>query len=163
MSIHDVLQTIQDLPFAVAIREGETLFPWIECVHVFALVTVLGTISIVDMRLLGLPSHRKGLRQLTQDVLPITWAAFALAAISGFLLFSSRAIKYASLWEFDAKMVLLVLAGLNMMYFHFVTFRDIHVWDEFTTPPRAAKTAGAISLCLWAGVLICGRLIGFQL
>lgn len=163
MNIQDVLKTIQDLPFAVAIREGENLFPWIECVHVLALVTVIGTISIVDLRLMGLPSHRKSVRKLTQDVLPITWAAFALAAASGFLLFSSRAIKYYSLWEFQAKMVLILLAGINMIVFHIITYRSVHLWDEMADTPRAAKTAGAISLCLWLGVVICGRLIGFQL
>src|ERR1043166_6621706 len=118
--MNDLLLALQNTPFATAIREGEKLFPWIESFHVLALVLVVGTISIIDMRLIGVASHRKSVRQLFHDVLPITWSAFALAATTGFLLFSSRAVKYASLWHFETKMVLLLVAGVNMVYFHLV-------------------------------------------
>jgi hypothetical protein len=161
--MHGLLTTLQDSAFATAIREGDTLFPWIEGLHVLALAIVVGTISIVDMRLIGLASHRKSVRRLLRDVLPITWSAFAFAAATGFLLFSSRAVKYASLWQFQAKMVLLVLAGVNMAYFHLVTFRSIHSWDELADTPAAAKTAGAVSLCLWMAIVIFGRIVGFVL
>jgi hypothetical protein len=161
--MHDLLLTLRNTSFATAIREGDTLFPWIESFHVLAIVTVVGTISIIDMRLIGLASHRKSVRRLFQDVLPITWTAFACAAATGFLLFSSRAEKYASLWQFETKMVLLTLAGVNMAYFHLVTFRSVHLWDELAETPAAAKVAGIVSLCLWIGIVICGRLVGFQL
>jgi hypothetical protein len=161
--MHGLLTALQNTSFATAIREGDTLFPWIESLHVLALAIVVGTISIVDMRLIGLASHRKSLRGLFRDVLPITWSAFAFAAATGFLLFSSRAVKYASLWQFQAKIVLLVLAGVNMAYFHLVTFRSIHSWDERAETPAAAKVAGAVSLCLWIAIVICGRLVGFAL
>ena len=98
-----------------------------------------------------------------RPLLPITWSAFAFAAATGFLLFSSRAVKYASLWQFQAKMILLVLAGVNMAYFHLVTFRSVHSWDELAETPAAAKAAGAVSLCLWIAIVICGRLVGFAL
>ena len=51
------LQALQDTSIATAIREGESLFPWIECVHVLALTLVIGSIAIVDLRLLGLASR----------------------------------------------------------------------------------------------------------
>ena len=151
------------MPFATAIREGESLFPWIESIHVVAIVIVVGTISIIDMRLMGLPAHRVSLRKLMQDVLPLTWIAFVIAVITGFLLFSSQAVKYWAIWEFQVKMVLLALAGLNMGYFHIVTYRSIHLWDELADTPRAAKIAGFTSLCLWIGVVTMGRIIGFVL
>jgi hypothetical protein len=159
----DIFQTLQNTGFATAIREGDTLFPWIESIHVVAIVTVVGTISIIDMRLIGLPAHRKGVRKLMQDVLPLTWGAFALAVLTGSLLFSSRAMKYATIIWFQSKMALLLLAGLNMVYFHVITYRSIHLWDELAETPRAAKLAGTLSLLLWIGVVFCGRLVGFVL
>ncbi len=163
MTFHDLLMALRDTGFATAIREGISWFPWIESTHVVAIVTVVGTISIIDMRLLGLPAHRKSLRLLMKDVLPITWVAFAVAVVTGFLLFSSQPDKYWEIWEFKAKMVLILLAGLNMVYFHFVTFRDVHLWDELADTPRAAKIAGLSSLVIWIGVVVMGRLIGFVL
>ena len=161
--MHDILVGLQNTGFATAIREGVSLFPWIESVHVLAIVLVVGTISIIDMRLLGLPAHRRGVRRLMKEVLPLTWGAFLVAVISGFLLFSSAAVKYAALWAFQAKMLLLVAAGLNMLFFHTVTFRDVHLWDELVETPRAAKVAGISSLCIWIGVVVLGRIIGFVL
>ena len=159
--MHELLTELQNTGFATAIREGISLFPWIESVHVLAIVLVVGTISIIDMRLLGLPAHRVGVRRLLKDVLPLTWGAFVIAVISGFLLFASAALKYANVWEFQLKMALLVAAGLNMLFFHVVTFRDVHLWDELVETPFAARIAAASSLCLWVGVVICGRVTGF--
>jgi hypothetical protein len=163
MTMHDLLTGLQNSFFATAIREGDTLFPWIESFHVLAVVIVVGTISIIDFRLMGLPAHSKSVRRLMKDVLPLTWGAFGVAVITGFLLFSSEAVKYAALWEFQAKMLLLAAAGLNMLFFHAVTFRNVHLWDELVDTPAAAKLAGLSSLCLWIGVVILGRMLGFVL
>jgi hypothetical protein len=161
--MHDILTGLQNTGFATAIREGETLFPWIESIHVLAIVMVVGTISIIDLRLLGLPAHRRGVRRLMKEVLPLTWGAFLVAMISGFLLFSSAAVKYAGIWEFQAKMLLLVLAGLNMIFFHAVAAREVQLWDELSTTPRLAKLAGVFSLCIWIAIVVLGRMIGFVL
>lgn len=161
--MHDLLLTLQNTGFATAIREGDSLFPWIESIHVLAISLVVGTILIVDLRLLGFGAHRRSISALMREVLPLTWSAFAMAATTGFLLFASAAVKYAALWEFQAKMLLLVGAGLNMTIFHLVSGRSMVAWDEAATPPLAAKAAGGLSLCLWLGVLVMGRVIGFAL
>jgi hypothetical protein len=163
MSPHDLFSALQATPFATAIREGELLFPWIESIHVLAITLVVGTISVVDLRLLGVPAHRAGLRKLMADVLPFTWGAFAVAVVSGFLMFSSSAVKYSGEITFQVKMVLLVLAGLNMAFFHFITFRSVDLWDEMVKTPFAAKLAGGGSLVLWASVVLFGRLVGFAI
>jgi hypothetical protein len=163
MMLHDILAALQATSFATVIREGDSLFPWIEAFHVLAAAFVVGTISIIDMRLLGLPAHRRGVRKLMQEVLPITWGAFVISLATGFLLFSSQPLKYVTIWEFDAKLLLLLAAGLNMLFFHLVTFRNVHLWDELNETPVAAKVAGASSLGLWGGVVILGRVIGFVL
>jgi len=74
------LAWLQTTTVATAISENEILFPWIESVHVLAIVLVVGTISIVDLRLLGVASLDRTVRRLMTDVLPYTWGAFAVAA-----------------------------------------------------------------------------------
>jgi uncharacterized membrane protein len=136
-------------------------FPTIETVHVFALVIVVGTIAVVDLRLLGVASRNRPISQLSDDVLPITWTAFCLAAVTGALLFSSKATEYLHNWPFRIKIALLVLAGLNMLLFHFMTYRTVHQWDDADRAPSRARLAGALSLAFWVGVVVCGRWIGF--
>jgi hypothetical protein len=87
--------------------------------------------------------------------------SFAVAACSGALLFSSNATKYWGTVPFRAKMLVLILAGLNMLMFHATSFRSIAVWGRGPHTPRAAKISGGISLALWIGVVSLGRWIGF--
>ncbi|MEV4934758.1 hypothetical protein MRBLSP13_002970, partial [Sphingobium sp. LSP13-1-1.1] len=79
------------------------------------------------------------------------------------LLFVSRATAYAVNTYFIAKMVCLVLAGLNMLLFQSITWRGRDRWDRSATLPLAARMAGGISLLFWIMVVVCGRLIGFTL
>lgn len=163
MTLESILQQIYDLPLSAAIRENVNAFPLIETVHVIAITLVLGTIMIVDMRLLGFASHRRGANRLIVELLPYTWVAFVLAVISGSLLFISNAPAYAANLEFQLKLVAIAAAGINMMIFHITVYRRIGEWDEDLPPPTSAKIAGALSLVLWVTVIFLGRWIGFTL
>src|SRR6202163_3516084 len=105
------LAWLQTTTVATAISENEILFPWIESVHVLAIVLVVGTISIVDLRLLGVASLDRPVRRLMHDMLPYTWGVFGVAATTGSLLFASKATTYAHNFFFQGKMVLIALAG----------------------------------------------------
>jgi hypothetical protein len=155
-----VFSWLENTQIATAIRESTWLFPTIETVHVFAIVLVVGTVMIVDLRLLHVSSRDRSVTELTREVLPWTWAAFALAALSGGLLFTSSALKYVNNLPFRFKMLLLLLAGVNMVVFHRLTSRSIAGWDR-SVPPTQARVAGGLSLLLWFGVISLGRWIGF--
>lgn len=156
-------QQLYDTGLATAIRESGTLFPTIESIHVLAITLVVGSIGVVDLRLLGVASRRRAVTRLTGEILPITWTCFAIAAITGALLFSSNAVKYTHNTWFLAKMALLVVAGINMIIFHFITSRDIERWDESPNVPAGVRLAGALSLTLWIAIIVCGRWIGFTM
>ena len=163
MNLDPIFQRLYDTPMAVAIRESGTLFPWIESTHVLAITLVVGSILIVDLRLLGIASRGRAVSRLSEEVLPFTWTAFVIAAVTGALLFSSNAVKYTHNTFFLSKMCLLVLAGLNMLVFQFITSRGIEAWDESPRTPAVARLAGALSLGLWLAVIVCGRWIGFTM
>jgi len=163
MSLDSSLELLSATPLAQAISQGALWFPLLECVHVVAISLVVGTIAIVDLRLLGYRSHRRGVRQLIRDVLPYTWAAFGGAALAGGLLFISSAPRYAHNTQFQLKMVLIAAAAVNMAYFHLTIYRRISQWDDLLPPPLPARIAGATSLCLWIAVIFLGRWVGFTL
>ena len=81
--IKQFLQALEATPWGTAVRENTWLFPTIESIHVLALVLVVGSIMVVDLRLLNLASRQRSVKELTDDVLPWTWSAFVLAAITG--------------------------------------------------------------------------------
>ncbi len=145
------------------IRENELAFPWIESVHVLAITLVVGSIAIVDLRLLGLASRNRPISGLTRDVLPCTWVAFAIAVVSGLLLFSSNATRYAHNPYFQGKLVLLALAGANMAWFQLWSARHLRFAETACELPWQTRVAGGASLALWIGVVAAGRWIGFTM
>jgi hypothetical protein len=161
MSDDALLQWLQDTSIAQAIRSGEWLFPAIETVHVLSLATVFGSILMVDLRLLGLASRTNALSRMTHETLPYTWTAFGMAALSGSLMFISKAPVYFHNLQFQLKFLCLLLAGINMLIFHAAVYRRVSQWDLTLPPPAAARLAGALSIALWLGVVTLGRWVGF--
>jgi hypothetical protein len=160
---HDLIAFLEQSPLAEAIREDDLLFPLIESVHVLAICLVVGSISIVDLRLLGFASIQRPVGRLTREILPYTWGAFAVAVAAGSLLFISHASKYLENGFFVAKLVLIGIAGLNMLLFHFIGAKDMPRWENDPKPPFPARFAGGLSLLLWIAVVATGRWIGFTM
>jgi hypothetical protein len=162
-ALDPVFRWLTHTGIATTIHENEALFPWIESLHVLAITLVVGSIAIVDLRLLGFASLDRAVARVTDEVLPCTWIAFAVALLSGLALFSSNAVNYAHNPPFQFKMVLLLLAGINMGIFHIGAGRRVGDWPAHAHTPPAAKVAAACSLLLWIGVVGFGRWIGFTL
>jgi len=160
MSLRTLCDDLQEFGFALAIRESPWLFPTIETIHVLALVLVIGSIMMVDCRLLGIAHRQRSVTRLAGEALPLTWCAFAVAAVAGILLFSSKAATYYDNWPFRIKMLCLALAGLNMLWFQLRIYPHVAEWDHGDVP-FAARAAGGVSLCLWVIVVAAGRWIGF--
>ena len=159
----NIWESIEYSSLGITIAESTWMFPTLETLHVIALVTVLGMIAIVDLRLIGVASRQLAVTKLSRDTLPWVWGAFALAAASGLLLFVSKATSYVANPYFLWKMAMLALAGLNMMYFHLTPWRAVDHWELDPSVPAAAKVAGWLSLIFWLAVVFFGRAIGFTL
>ena len=157
-----LMEWLQATPLAVFIHQTKWAFTTIEVVHVLAISLVIGSIAIVDLRLLGLASTRRPFTDLAREVLPWTWTAFVLAVVAGLLLFISQATQYFASTMFWIKMSLMALAGINMLIFEFVTVRGAQTWNLEPSPPLPAKLAGGISITCWALIFVFGRLTGFS-
>ncbi|MCZ6656433.1 MAG: hypothetical protein O7C67_03995 [Gammaproteobacteria bacterium] len=146
-----------DLAFAI----GATWwFPLLESIHVIAIALVVGSILMVDLRLLGVAARSYAMRRISRELTPWAWAGFAVATITGAGMFMTRPAAYAANPAFQTKLVLLALAGINVAALHNLAMRDIDRWDTDAATPRTAKFAGAVSLVIWAGVILAGRWTG---
>jgi len=154
---------IESTTLAAYVRESSTVFPWLEVAHVIGLSLVLGTIAIVDLRLIGVAGTDYPVRRLMRTLLPITWVGFLLALVTGLLMFASQPVLYLATFAFQLKLALLLLAGANMAIFHLWTQRGIGAWNERGRPPLAARISGLLSLGVWIGVVFAGRFVGFTI
>jgi len=160
----DILSTLdwlQRTSLAVQIRDSLFAFPLLESAHVIGLALVFGTIAIVDLRLLGLASTHRPFQRLASDTLKWTWVAFAVTALTGALMFTTNATVYFHNAYFRAKVVLLVLAAINVLAFELTSGRTVKQWDQAPTAPPLGRAIAALSLVIWLAVIVTGRMIGF--
>ena len=161
--LQDLIAFVEHGTLGELVRENDLLFPFIESVHVLAVCLVVGSIAVVDLRLLGFASVDRPVGRLMCSILPITVGAFGLAVAAGSLLFISHASKYLENRFFIAKITLIALAGVNMAVFHLIGARNLDQWENDALPPLFARVAGGLSLFLWVSVVACGRWIGFTM
>ncbi|HTT64549.1 MAG TPA: DUF6644 family protein [Bryobacteraceae bacterium] len=141
-------------PWANAMNGPEWAFPLVESLHFIGFTFSIGTIAIVDLRLLGLVMRRQSAAELAADLDPWTWAGLALMLITGPLMFSADAVAYHNNPSFQFKMVCLLLA----LIFHFTIHRKV---TRSQVHPLAARFVGGLSLALWTAVVAGGRMIAF--
>jgi hypothetical protein len=160
MTTESVLESLQSSALATWMRDTNPAMQVVEATHVLAAVLVLGTVLIVDLRLLGLADSSRAATRIGRETLPLTWLAFVVAVVTGALMFTTSAATYFANTAFQLKALALLAAGLNMAAFQLGTARSIAVWDR-AAPPPAARIAGLTSVLLWAAVVLLGRWIGF--
>jgi len=161
MNLLEFCQWLEDTRLGVLMREGPLWFSLLNGVHLLGMTVAFGTIAIVDLRLLGKGIRRARVSEVASSLLPWTWAGFAVMAVSGTLLILSEAVKLYGNLFFRIKVVLLILAALNVLIFHRTVYKHVAEWDLEPVPPRAARVAGMVSLICWFGLMAAGRAIPY--
>jgi hypothetical protein len=161
MTLNDLVERLKATPLSQAISGSDTLFPLLECVHVLAVVIVVGAIAIVDMRLLGLRARGRNIQELLHQFVPVTLGAFGVGFVAGALMFVAKPDTYLANGFFITKMVLLVLAGANAIAFHLIFSRTLDRAAAGVAAPLPARLSGLFSLSVWIAIIACGRWIGF--
>ena len=149
--------------------EGGTIYTWVtsdfwiwplmEIIHFIGLSLLLGGLIVIDLRMIG---FFRGLDiRATHALLPWVLIGFVLNLVTGILFFFGDPFRYAVHTGFQLKMVLIVIAGINALWYAWKIHPKMHEWDANANPPALAKVIGSISLVVWTGVLLLGRLIPY--
>ena len=162
MSITGFCQWLADTPGSIALHESLWVYPIVESVHVLTLCVFLGLTVMLDLRLLGVAFRSARVSEVTRRLLPWTTAGFLIMVASGLLLFYAIPVRTFQNIFFRVKLAMLILAGLNVWVFHSTIYPTVAAWDLDTVPPKRARVAGGLSLALWAGIIVAGRMIAYS-
>lgn len=160
MDAPGILGALEASALARAMRGSLWLYPIVEIGHIAGLAAFVGSVSALDLRLLGF-ARSIPVRALGSFLLPWAWLGFALVVPTGFAMFATHATEFAANPAFQLKLLLLVVAALNAATFHFTVYRTAIDWNRDAPTPGAAKLAALLSLALWLGVIACGRMIAY--
>jgi hypothetical protein len=157
MSPLSICQAIQDSDIGTSIRESVWVFPIIETIHVLSLAFSVGTIVMLDLRLIGAGMRHTTASQIVNGLKRWYLTGFAFMFASGALLFWSEAAKCYKSVPFRFKISLLLLAGVNALIFETRYKPTLAEWDGKSRAPAGARALGWCSLVFWIGVIAFGR------
>jgi Family of unknown function (DUF6644) len=134
-------------------------WPTLESLHFLGLCVLMGALLVMDLRLIGF--QRTIPLKAVHSLMPWAIAAFCINLITGLGFFFGDPYNYAGNWSFWAKMILVVLAGLNFLFYYFAVEPALARLGPNDATPPLAKIVGVLSLTFWFGVLSFGRLLPY--
>jgi len=162
MSLLNVLNWLQHTWWAVGIKQSDFVFPLIEGSHILSLSFSVGMVMILDMRLLRLSFRSQTVSSMMEQLMPWTVTGFGVMFLTGMLLFAAQAVKVYGNTFFRIKMILMVLAGLNALYYQLRYYPKMAEWEQARTP-AGVRAIAVLSLVFWIGVIACGRTMAYEL
>jgi hypothetical protein len=147
---------------STALRESLFMYPLVESSHVLFLLLFVGMTVMWDLRLMGKVLTDVPVTEMADRILPWVRAGFAIMVTTGILLVYAIPVRtYQSVW-FRAKVIFLILAALNIWYFHARVLPRAATWDTDVKLPWPVRRAGVASIVLWALIIIAGRFIAYN-
>ena len=151
------------LSWSHQLHESLNIWNVTEGTHVLTLMFFAGTIWLVDLRMMGLAFKNMPFSKLNDRVLPITMISFGVMVLTGVISFIGRSplLYYHDIW-FRLKMTFLIIAAINIFWFHYKVQKSQAEWDAMSSPPLKVKLSGAISMLCWFLIIIFGRFIAYD-
>lgn len=147
-------------PVTALMKSSTWLFPAVETFHILGFALLVGSIVILDLRILGL-NRALPLTLLARHTLPWTLIGAGTAVLTGALLFAAQIDEMFGNRLFMLKMGLLTLAACNAAFFHSVPWTTVAQWDRDLPAPRAARISALLSILIWIAIIFCGRFIAY--
>lgn len=156
----ELLELLKNSYYGALIGQSAWGYPIFEVIHLVGIMILVGSVTLVDLRLLGL-TQKLPVKMTSGYLLRWTWIGFLLIIFSGVSLFISDGAQFLRNPVFITKICLLSVAGLNAALFHLRVYSGVAEWDINVTPPLSAKCFAAMSMVLWICVVGLGRLIAY--
>jgi hypothetical protein len=143
-------EALQHIGWVMTLAASRWLYGVVSVVHYSAVFFCVGTIVVLDLRILGVAYRNQALPVLAEQLRPWTWIGFGAVAVSGFLLFAVEAGDFATVTPFRLKMLVIALAVVSAL----ATEWGLPNWDRAPAMPVTARVVALISILLWLGAML---------
>lgn len=164
-TVASLVQTFKDTGLTdgatYLLRNVPGLPPIVQTFHLLAICAVMGSIVLVNLRVLGVTLRSQRLSELTTRVMPWTWYALPVHLLSGLPFIFARPVRYFTNPVFGYKFVFMIPAIILALVFHLAIRRDQTFWEASSGRRTLAKGVALVSLVCWVGVIFAGRFIAY--
>jgi hypothetical protein len=143
-------ETLEQTGWVKTLGSTGLMYSTVSVTHYLTMFWFIGSVAVVDLRVMGLVARRRSLGELAEQLFPWAWIGFTFAVISGFLMFATAAGDWAPSKVFHVKLTLIVVSAL----FAFIVQRGSRKWGLDPEISRAAKIIALISLLLWIATIL---------
>lgn len=163
MTILSICEWLESTWPAVLVRESLYGFQTVVAIHLLGLIFSVGALLWLDLRLMGVAMKGSRVSDLYRGIAPWFLIGFVAMFVSGTALFAGFATSaYGNLF-FRIKILIIVLAGVNALVYHFTTGRTMSEWDDSPRPPLPVRLAGLSSIVFWTIVILAGRMMSYTM
>lgn len=163
MNLLQMFEWLEATPLGVLVRESAWGFPILVALHIMGIMLSVGTLVWFDLRLLGVSMTGVKASLMYRRLMPWMFTGFAVMFITGSMLFAGFATSAYGNVYFRIKVIAMILAAVNAIFYHRFTERRIIQWDDAPGPPAAARMAGLISISVWMTVILAGRMMSYTM
>lgn len=145
-------EALQHVRWVTMLATTGWLYALVSVVHYFTIFFVVGTILLMDLRILGMAARNQPLSSFVEQLQPWTWVGLSLSLVSGFLLFTTEAGDFAAAAPFRVKILIILLAVICSLAVRW----NVPRWGRAAVIPMTAKLLAMISIVLWLGAVLVG-------
>jgi hypothetical protein len=152
---------IADTPLSHLIEDVSWIVPLFQTIHILCIAIVLSSIAMLDLRLMGVAGKRVTISGMASRFLRPIWWSLVVLAITGITLIIGEPERSLPNIAFQLKMALLASAIIVTLVFQHTVRKNAEFWDLSPARRGQARLTATISLALWIGIAVCGRLIAY--
>lgn len=153
---------LDSMESSTMLHESFYMYNWVETTHVLFLMVSLGSLFLVDLRMMGYAFPNIPASKIAEKLSIPMLIGFTVMFITGILLFYAIPVRTGqSLW-FRIKVVLLVCAAVNAFLFHRKMSQSVSTWDNEPRAPKGLRTSAMLSILFWIIIVVCGRFIAYD-
>ena len=160
--IYDCALWLDATQWSKLLHESYYMYNWVETSHVLSLILSLGMLFFIDLRILGIALPQVSATTIARRLQTPMFIGFGLMIITGLLLFYAVPVRTSQSVWFRIKLILLLLAGINALIFHYLMKQSVDSWDSAPRAPQSIRSGALLSLVFWTLIVICGRLIAYD-
>jgi hypothetical protein len=154
-------EALANTPLSQFVQNTEWIIPLTQTIHILAIAVVIGSVGLIDLRLLGLAGRSQSVSSMARRLLPTVWVSLAVLFCSGSVLIIGEPQRSLANPAFQLKMLMLLLVATMTAFLQGSLRRDVAFWELSPGRRLAAKLTAIVSLLLWVGIVFAGRWIAY--
>jgi hypothetical protein len=143
------------------IQSVNWIVPAIQTVHILAITVVAASALMIDLRLIGVFSADRPLREVSARFLPLVWWPLLVLLATGSIMIIGEPARSLKNPAFQLKMALLVTVLIVTALYQLLLRRDPALGSPASNHRGATTAIAALSMLLWTGIIFAGRWIAY--